>query len=420
MWLWIKPLDVLLFRDSRPFTGGESHRARSLFPPSPLTFQGAIRAVLLGEALRKAGSDFPSYRHHLKQRALQGSVEGEKKFDGIVDTYGDEAGFGRLQLHGPFLARRDGDRPEPFFPVPYDLFLLSEREGMGEAKGEKSVKALSLTPLRFEWRTPPICDENWPDSFLFLWSREAVEEAAGYWLSTEGLKRYLRDEETDRLEPSRSFYKSEPRFGIRLQRERRTVEIGMLYMADFIRLRNKVGFLLEIDAEEEGALEPLKGAGLLALGGERRAARYEEISDDPLGELKEMELEGNTGKVFKLYLASPAIFTRGWVPDFLDLGRDLKGTVEGVEVRLIAAAVGKPLHIGGWDLALGKPKDLRRAVPPGSVYYFKILKGDFEKIFRKFHLTCELQGLAGEEGLKELRKVGFGLALVGVVREGGG
>jgi CRISPR-associated protein Cmr3 len=49
MQIFIEPSDVLLFRDGRPFSAGEGHRARSIFPPTPNTMQGVIRSKVLAD-----------------------------------------------------------------------------------------------------------------------------------------------------------------------------------------------------------------------------------------------------------------------------------------------------------------------------------------------------------------------------------
>jgi CRISPR-associated protein Cmr3 len=47
MWIKIEPLDVLLFRESKPFSAGENFRAAGRFPPSSLPLVGAIRSRAL-------------------------------------------------------------------------------------------------------------------------------------------------------------------------------------------------------------------------------------------------------------------------------------------------------------------------------------------------------------------------------------
>src|SRR5258708_36265131 len=46
MRLFLEPTEPLLFRTGRPFDAGESSYAETLFPPTPETLQGAIRAAI--------------------------------------------------------------------------------------------------------------------------------------------------------------------------------------------------------------------------------------------------------------------------------------------------------------------------------------------------------------------------------------
>jgi CRISPR-associated protein Cmr3 len=57
-----------------------------------------------------------------------------------------------------------------------------------------------------------------------------------------------------------------------------------------------------------------------------------------------------------------------------------EGVLREVVVTLIAACVGKPVKIGGWDLANGQPRDLTPFVPAGSVYFCEARAEDREKV----------------------------------------
>ena len=46
MRLFIEPNESLLFRTGRPFVAGENNFAESMFPPTPETLQGAVRATI--------------------------------------------------------------------------------------------------------------------------------------------------------------------------------------------------------------------------------------------------------------------------------------------------------------------------------------------------------------------------------------
>ena len=99
---------------------------------------------------------------------------------------------------------------------------------------------------------------------------------------------------------------------------------------------------------------------------------------------------------FKIYLGTPAIFDNGWCP---------KGLHQDIE--LITAAVGHYVTVGGWDVAHGRPKETYRAVPAGSVYYFRLSDGaDVNAI-----IDCLHYNNIGDRRIQE----GFGLAYVGAV-----
>ena len=102
MRLFIEPSDVLLFRDGKPFSAGDDHAARSIFPPSPRTFQGAVRAAILS-------------RHGFDMA----------KASSII---GDSNSYGRLQqMRGPFIARQSGNEdPQRLLPLPLSVGLTKE------------------------------------------------------------------------------------------------------------------------------------------------------------------------------------------------------------------------------------------------------------------------------------------------------
>jgi len=45
-WYALEPMDVLLFRESKPFSPGEGSWAKGLFPPMPTTIFQALRSAL--------------------------------------------------------------------------------------------------------------------------------------------------------------------------------------------------------------------------------------------------------------------------------------------------------------------------------------------------------------------------------------
>lgn len=423
MWLFIEPLDVLLFRDSKPFTAGEAHRAKTTFPPTPLPFVGALRSKILIEQ----GIDFEDYRENRTDKKIYVAI-------------GKPENYGALQIRGPLLAQRLGLNLEVFFPLPYNLL------------GGEPV--IALNPLGKGLESASCSPAGPMKSFnvtLCLWkhAEKAGEELKNKMLSSEGLYHYLCGR-PDSAAPwnTKDLYATEIRVGIELDASRRTAQEGRLYMAEFIRLNRekRSGFLLEVNAEQLKEIlkpEPFSlSGGLLALGGERRAAHYEpvelttstfrELIDSDGQKRKELmdavkQTQTNGKYRFMLYLASPALFANGWLPDFITDHTELTGEIVGLQIRLVAASVGKPLAIGGWDLAKRAPKPLLKAVPPGSVYFCELLQGSVKTLFEQLHFTCQLQSQAntievpgakekqrnGNIDLSRFAQIGFGLTFVG-------
>ncbi|MCS7299876.1 MAG: type III-B CRISPR module-associated Cmr3 family protein, partial [Spirochaetia bacterium] len=96
-----------------------------------------------------------------------------------------------------------------------------------------------------------------------------------------------------------------------------------------------------------------------------------------------------------------------WLPDGVNEST-LEGSICGVRVELIYCVIGKYQRIGGWDMEKREPKPMKKAVPVGSVYYFKVLDNNvnFKYILEKIHLKSLCKD--------ELGKQGFGLCAVGV------
>jgi len=64
-WYTLTPLDVLLFRDAKPFTPGERAWAGSVFPPNAHTLAGAIRGLLNHKAKLELTGPFLAYKEIL-------------------------------------------------------------------------------------------------------------------------------------------------------------------------------------------------------------------------------------------------------------------------------------------------------------------------------------------------------------------
>jgi len=317
--LFLEPLDVWLFRDGRPFTAGEQFRAASRFPPSPLVVQGALRAYHL-----MVHSTVPSW-----DAAAVGEVVG-----GPED-------WGPLRLVGPLVARRTASGEfEVLLPPPADAAFPG-----------RQARRLPLPEQPPEWLRLPT-----PTPALFpLWhAGEPVSEKASQplWLRLTDFAAYSRGEPVPGV-PQEELWAEEVRIGIAQDSSRRTTREGLYYEARYVRPAPGVGLLVSFTG-----LDWPEPAGVLALGGERRSARFEVVTSFAPPPVPEPLPER-----FVLFFLTPAVFERGWLPR--DWGAFFEGSVE-----LVAAALDRYETVGGFDLARGRERPAHRAVPAGSVYYF--------------------------------------------------
>lgn len=315
MKLLVKPVDVWLFRDGRPFDAGSEHRAVSRFPPHPSVMQGVLRS------------------HHLVVHGVDLSDRGA-----IEAAVGTATRYGKLRVRGPFVARQEDGLVVRYFPLPADAATVEEGR----------VRALSpRRPAEFGVFTGTPLP-------MLLWAEgNPRKDRVGGWLRERDLESYLKGDVVPTV-PSERLFARELRVGIARDNVSRTGREGFLYEAEYVRPRDGVG----LDLEVEG-LDGWPQAGVMRMGGEGRAGCFC-ASNSPAWPRAPEPLP----ECFKLYLATPALFCNGWRP------ADWRYFLDG-EVEFLAAAVGGYEAVGGFDLARGWQKPSRRYVPAGSVYFFK-------------------------------------------------
>ena len=369
MKLFLKPNDTFFFRDGKPFTRGEQSEGYSIETPFPSTVMGALRTAYIafcGNLTQFANKD-----------AVVKSVIGtQESLDGAS-----------IHVNGVFLGRVNGSL---YYPTPNDLVsekksqntrlypLLIEEEG--EEEGD-AFPSSSKLPTLLTWKNPTL----------------QVEHAGGY-ISCHNLREYLLGETQDLVSEDSDFITNEPKVGITRDHRTLTAAEGMLYRINMKRFTDSaLGFVVDVDG-----IDQLPKSALIKLGGEGKGFSYSDavhnpnlLSSDDRQTLKD---KIRTSRKIKIYFSTPAIFNNGWYP-------------EGIHpnLELITAAVGNYVTVGGWDVAHNRPKKTYRAVPAGSVYYFRVINDpDVDAIFNDLHYKN-----IGDQRRQE----GFGLAYVGAVSE---
>ena len=342
-YLFLQPLDVLYLRGNRLFGAAGDH-GEALMPPWPSLAAGAIRSHMLATS----GVD------------LAGFAAGEATPRGrLGKCLGTPEQPGSFRVKIFTLAQKDGgDTVLPFFPLPADVVARGDvLSYLYPRRLHPSVSYGTPAPLPML----PVLRQETPGKL-----------ARGRWLNPDGLLAYLVGEpiSSNLLVVSDTLWKNDPRLGIAMDTERRTVEKGRIYTTETVAIAEGIGFLVGIDGTEGCPLQE----GLLRFGGDGRGATVQPCRCEwPAPSWTRIAKE----KRFRLVLSTPGLFPNGWrLPGLAWKDNSLVWQGKNFTARLVAAAVNRAEVVSGWDLACHRPKPAQRVAPVGSVYWFENLEGD--------------------------------------------
>lgn len=359
--LYIEALDTLIFGDGKPFNKDGDNWVGSLFPPATSVLYGALRGKYFAENIQE-----------------------------LPMANEDDDPTRDLKIKGVFL----GMNQTLFFPMPLDLLFTKEKDS----------KIISLKLCKNEVISN--CDT---EMILLSSVNQRAENMQDGFLDYLSLQDYLNGEvENVHGQVLTEFITPESKIGIQINKETNLAKEKHLYRIGMIRPetyrvpkdspRKRIYHKMNLVVDYENLSLPSEG--LLKIGAENKMAFY--VHGSRL-EKPDVSLKGSR---FKLYLATPAKFKQGWLPEWIDK-ETLLGTYKGISVKLLTAAIGKYLSIGGFDMKKKAPKTMVRAVPAGSVYYFEIQdNSNVKNVMDKFHY----QNISDEDA-----EQGFGLAFVGGV-----
>ncbi|MDR0123015.1 type III-B CRISPR module-associated protein Cmr3 [Bacillus pumilus] len=400
-WFHIQPLDPLLIRDARPFQSVPGIRARSLNDVPPSVVAGTLRTALAKTRQSMKHTTPLSY-------------------------------YAKSLVRGPLYRWHD----HLYVPMPNDLELFDDEYGMYQVRPKRMMSkgqgffGTGKTGRFSEALWPPIGagarkKMKSPPAFVSLkwmmnWLTDAVDESQ----VKEALTEYQH------MQKENHSFKNDapPAFIPALQRQERTqieVETGskrakdqhlfstesLLFPDDF-----KLEAGIDLSTEESEELKPF--SGIHPIGGERRLAHIEDRPHvyQQNWTCPDAIKESLKNKPYvRMILATPAYFSKGWQPGWLDeqlMSKPLFDT--NVRLKLVWASVPYWQPISGWSLAnkdKGREKAIRRLVPAGSVYFFTVEEGDPAELAEKMWL----QSVSDRNRRKEAfdREDGCGLALWG-------
>lgn len=319
--LVLEPLDLLFFRDGRPFEAGIRVGSTAIFPQ---TLAGALRTALL----ERGGCDFAALG-----RAMRA---GHSFGEALAEQSSELAEIAAVSAGGPWFLRNG----QPLVPAPASLLR----------RDDDKERIFRLAPLREAEALPGWMPEE--PGMLPLWtrSRDKAERLGGY-LTLDGAAQFLCGDipAGDQIVGADDLLDTESRTGIVVGPQTMTAAEGMIYTADFLALKRGVGLYAELSGPAAPLASAFAAETAIPLGGQGRYVRVRRLPE-PVRWPRERR--GGAGPL--LLLTTPAPFALGWRPGGLDL---------------VAAAVPGHVAVSGWDIARGGPKPTRFAVAAGAVYF---------------------------------------------------
>ena len=331
----IEALAPLVFRSGKPF-GSQAGADGAAFP-LPSSLAGLVRTLY-------ADQHKQSFSNELRQIAVA----------------------------GPLLARREEDgRIVPLLPKPADALYLKDGINtlvmrlapapLPQGAGCDLPKALLPVQMIGHLDGKTVAGPQfWPLDRLVAWSAGAEQDFRQ--LEAEGLLSLVAEERTH----------------VALDSLTHASDDGHLFQTGGIDLAAYRGkdHWQQHDLVFLGRGEVELVSTLATFGGERRLSRLHPAGSGQWpAQPHELEAQTRAAKGLRLTLSSPAIFSAGHLPGWLD-AQSLTGTppsCPGTLLRLKAAAIERWLPVSGWDLASHKPRAMRKAVAPGAVYWFELL-----------------------------------------------
>ncbi len=356
MELRLNPLDTLFFRDGKPFAMGEETWADGLFPPNPSVVYGAIRTAFA--CIEGKEIPFADVKAKLGAGVLS-----------VTDiVYSLENAF--------------------YLPMPLDLVELKSKT-VTEKNLESINKEYKVEPLNMG-NKKVITKKDKAFQLIYKQDFQQVESINDGLINISNLITYLKSNTSSfRVKRFKDYVISEPKIGIGRDNTTRTSEEGKLFRTDMKRLKN-VNIRVHLNAESYE--NTLNNALFVKLGGEGKLIEVTKpVRQNATVSSQDIKITGNR---FKIYLATPAIFkSKNWQPDLEKLG---------IKATLVSACIGKTQSIGGYDLIEG-PKNMYKAIPAGSVYYYET----------ENDMTAIIDHLQGKSISDEYTEQGFGIAYFG-------
>lgn len=330
----IKAADTLSFKDGKPFLMGEETYADAVFPPLPSVLYGFLRNLYITNQNINLHQDVKTFANlHPVKESLNLEI-----------------------LKNQLLI---GD--QLLFPLPEDV----------------KFRKLS-TPIRHECHYTELKksiftrNEHKMPEYLLDPAGGKPESNTNLYLTYSGMVKYASGASASELLHEiiylPNYITNEYKVGMGREKDTKTAEEGKLYTVKMIRPETDKG-PLSFFIEYKGIPLIENEVGRLGSDGKIGFLEVCQINSD----IKAPVLKSSDNMV-KMLLTSPGIFNNGWQPSIIP-----------EKIKIIAFSSGRPLTVGGWDMAAKRPKPMLTAVPAGAIYVLSGATEDLQEFITNYH-----------------------------------
>lgn len=375
-----EPVDSWFFRESRPHGSVGANVLNSVFPPPTRTLIGAIRNHI--------GTCY--FANH-----PQSSWDDLNKITPLKAVVGNAKELGSLQPRGVFLQEQQDGQTTYFLPAPTNICSKTE--------GDKTqYLAFELTSSLYETDIGKIYLVTLPEKTAQIDNTRGFKPLENTWISTRVWEAILNadiaslSQQQANIRTIKDFISSEYRLGIELISTQRSIKEGQLYQTNHCRLKPNISVIMPIEYNETELNQIAKNVFehpvLLRVGGEARMAAVSVCqkipSYLPKAPTKKLSQEVGDKKRFMLYFITKlAMQEKSWLPDgFKQIENGWQGVINGIDMTIISACIGKAYREGGWNQLEHKPRAVENYLPAGSVFFVEVDKSIADKtIIDKLH-----------------------------------
>lgn len=343
-----RAVDTLYFRGSRPHSAAGASALTSEFPPQISTFTGAVR-TRLGDAF---GIDWKAYANEQPQTSPL-LVDTD-----ITELLGKAEDTGLLAFSQPKIYWNE----EPLFPVP--AVLLQQDNTLVRLRLGSAVRT-DLGNVRL------------PELPEKVTNAKPLE---GCWVTEKGLKLILQGNVPSKkhIIKQENLVSYESRLGIGRDNKLATVESGLLYQTEHLRLSKEASFSMQVTLPKVAAdllQADINQQPLQRFGGEGRMA---ELSVVEVKSTNSLPVDSKPNMLMLLTDMLPkSDFSSEPLPGFIKVNHEgidcWEGELAGISLRLLSVVAGKSVRYGGWDLSNNKPKTMQSFVPAGTCFFIETL-----------------------------------------------